>query len=72
MTSSKQTAKQAYTENHQEMCRRIALLMTAMDKHQKRANADEKNWGFVGDLQSVNELLARTLHSMGVEGFVER
>lgn len=66
------TAKADYEAKHKELCRRIALLMTAADKHQKKAQADEKNWGYAGDLGHVNELLAQTLHTLGVEEFVER
>jgi len=57
-TRDNRTAAQAYDENWMAIFANLNKLRAGLDAHKRQAFADPKNWGFVGDLAHVNELLA--------------
>jgi hypothetical protein len=59
------TAKQAYDHRQRLIRAHVAQLLTLLDEHQKKAAADELDWGYVGDLGRVIELLNETISALG-------
>jgi hypothetical protein len=57
-TKDTRTAAQAYDENWMAIWSNLNSLRRGLDAHHAEALADPKNWGRVGDLAHVNELLA--------------
>jgi hypothetical protein len=69
MARQKRTAAQAYNE----MATAITALMNQINdglaNHKRDANADPKNWGYVGDLGYYREQLREIVNGMtGEEG----
>ena len=58
-TSQTKTAAQAYDETSAAITAALNHLANGLAKHKKEAHADPKNWGYVGDLNHVNDLLQR-------------
>jgi len=59
------TAKQAYDHRQRVIRAHVAQLQALLDEHQKKAAADELDWGYVGDQGRVIELLTETLSALG-------
>ncbi len=56
-----QTAIDLYAERREDIARLIDWLGLELDKHQARAKADPKDWGYAGDLGNVRAKLVKTV-----------
>ena len=59
--SAKQTASDLYTQRREDIARLTDWLDLELDKHQARAEAEPRDWGYAGDLGHVREKLIETL-----------
>jgi hypothetical protein len=66
-TTETKTAKQAYADTAREIRRDIAILQNALDDHRLRHKGQPNNWGYVGDLSHVRELLQNIHSFLGVD-----
>ena len=49
--------REEYNEKQQQIRIQIIKIMDKIDKHQNNQTQDSKNWGYLGDLEFVNERL---------------
>lgn len=54
------TAKQTYQKHQEEIKSKIKALELALKNHAKKFSKNETNWGYVGDLGRIKELLSET------------
>ena len=59
--SAKQTASDLYTERREDIARLTDWLDLELDKHQARAEAEPRDWGYAGDLGNVRAKLVQTV-----------
>lgn len=64
MTTTNETASQAYAERRSDIARLIDVLQMELDAHAKRAALAEKHWGYPGDLGRIREGLIELVMSM--------
>jgi hypothetical protein len=64
MTTTNETASQAYAKRRSDIARLIDVLQMELDAHAKRAALAEKHWGYPGDLGRVREGLIELVMSM--------
>ena len=55
------TAEVTYEERHQEIAEQLKSIGEALDAHKERHQARPADWGLVGDLGHVKELLGELL-----------
>ena len=72
----RQTAAEAYAAARSDIARLLDVLDMELAKHETRAKADARDWGFAGDLQKVRSDLIDTvafasgMEREAVEGFL--
>ena len=60
--SKEKTAQEAFDLKYEQVMSNLKRLNVAVQKDQDKFNATgSKNWGFVGDLERINDLLIRAL-----------
>lgn len=64
MTTTNETASQAYAKRRSEIARLIDVLQMELDAHAKRAALAEKHWGYPGDLSRIREGMIELVMSM--------
>lgn len=64
MTTTNETASQAYGKRRSDIARLIDVLQMELDAHAKRAALAEKHWGYPGDLGRIREGLIELVMSM--------
>ena len=64
MTTTNETASQAYAKRRSDIARLIDVLQMELDAHAKRAALAEKHWGYPGDLGRIREGLIELVMSM--------
>ncbi len=52
-TPARRTATTAYADARNDIARLLDVLDMELAKHDERAKADQKNWGFAGNLQKL-------------------
>lgn len=63
-----QTAQERYEANKAEIVEKMTRLQAMLDKHVSDFVEDGcKNWGYVGDLANVNDMLSRALNEEELE-----
>jgi hypothetical protein len=62
--SAKQTASELYAERREDLARLLDWLDLELGKHQAKAEAQPRDWGYAGDLGYVIEKLTQTLASL--------
>ena len=58
-------AAKMYAQRRREIAGLIVKLESKLRHHEQRAQKDPGDWGFVGDLGRVSELLAELVASFG-------
>lgn len=64
MTTTNETASQAYARRRSDIARLIDVLQMEFDAHAKRAALADKHWGYPGDLGRIREGLIELVMSM--------
>ncbi len=64
MTTTNETASQAYAKRRSDIARLIDVLQIELDAHAKRAALADKHWGYPGDLGRIREGLIELVMSM--------
>ena len=64
MTTTNETASQAYAKRRSEIARLIDVLQMELDAHAKRAALADKHWGYPGDLGRIREGMIELVMSM--------
>lgn len=64
MTTSNETASQAYAKRRSDIARLIDVLQMELDAHAKRAALADTHWGYPGDLGRIREGLIELVMSM--------
>ena len=64
MTTTNETASQAYAKRRGDIARLIDVLQMELDAHAKRAALADKHWGYPGDLGRIREGLIELVMSM--------
>jgi hypothetical protein len=64
MTTTNETASQAYAKRRSDIARLIDVLQMELDAHAKRAALAEKHWGYPGDLGRIREGMIELVMSM--------
>jgi hypothetical protein len=59
--SAKQTASELYTERREDIARLIDWLDLELGKHQAKAKAEPRDWGYAGDLGNIRAKLIRAV-----------
>ena len=59
--SAKQTASELYTQRREDIARLIDWLDLELGKHQAKAQAEPRDWGYAGDLGNVRAKLVRAV-----------
>lgn len=59
--SAKQTASELYTQRREDIARLIDWLDLELGKHQAKAEAEPRDWGYAGDLGNVRAKLIRAV-----------
>ena len=59
------SARQAYDHRQRQIEALVARLRVLLAAHREEAAADRLNWGYVGDLGRVIELLGETVSALG-------
>lgn len=68
MTTTNETASQAYAKRRSDIARLIDVLQMELDAHAKRAALADTHWGYPGDLGRIREGLIELVMSMsGIE-----
>ena len=70
MTSTNETASQAYAKRRNDIARLIDVLQMELDAHAKRAALADTHWGYPGDLDRIRAELIDLI--MGVSIGMER
>jgi hypothetical protein len=58
---TKQTASELYDQRREDIARVLDWVELELDKHQAKAEAEPRDWGYAGDLGYVIEKLTQTL-----------
>jgi hypothetical protein len=75
-SKTRRTASEAYAAARNDIARLLDVLDMELAKHDERAKADERNWGFAGNLDKVRSDLIETVAFISgmdrpeVEGFL--
>jgi hypothetical protein len=75
-SKTRRTATEAYAAARNDIARLLDVLDMELTKHDERAKADERNWGFAGILDKVRSDLIDTVAFISgmdrpqVEGFL--
>lgn len=64
-SSKPQTAHEAYVAKHAELMLNIARLQARINARAVRGSLDTHNWGHVGDLGRINEMIKVALGEEG-------
>ena len=59
--ATKQTACELYDERREDIARVLDWIELELDKHQAKAEAEPRDWGYAGDLGNVRAKLIRTV-----------
>jgi hypothetical protein len=59
------TAKRAYDHRQRVIRAHVAQLQALLREHREKAADDDLDWGYVGDLGRVIELLGETVSALG-------
>jgi hypothetical protein len=59
--STKQTARDLYTQRREDIARLIDWLDLELGKHQAKAESEPRDWGYAGDLGNVRAKLVRAV-----------
>jgi len=59
--ATKQTARELYDERREDIARVLDWIELELDKHQAKAEAEPRDWGYAGDLGNVRAKLIRTV-----------
>jgi hypothetical protein len=57
--------KEKYHKHQEEVILKLERLKLALNEHSKRFNDNDTDWGYLGDLGRINDILAE------LDGFVE-
>jgi hypothetical protein len=57
--------KEKYLKNQEEIQLKLERLKLAINEHSKKFNKNNTDWGYLGDLGRINDILAE------LDGFVE-
>lgn len=60
-TTKNQTAHDAYVDNYAETMTNIKRLQVYLETHAMKEAADQRNWGYAGDLGRINNLVLEAL-----------
>lgn len=60
-TAKKQTAHDVYVARHAELMANLSRLQAHVETHAMKEAVDQRNWGYAGDLEYINELVLRAL-----------
>jgi len=63
-----ETAANAYAGKRETTDLLLTRLAYLVEEHSGKALSDPKNWGLVGDLERVNELLVEAERALGGSG----
>jgi len=67
-SNTRQNAAEAYTAARNDIARLLDVMQMELEAHDKRAQADEKNWGFAGNLQKTrSDLINAVAFIAGME-----
>jgi len=61
------TAVQEYESRKRNIISKLAGINKLLKKHAKKQEQNPNNWGFVGDLGKVEELLSEIQNLLGAE-----
>ena len=64
MTTTNETASQAYAKRRSDIARLLDVLQMELDAHAKRAALADTHWGYPGDLGRIREGLIELVMSM--------
>lgn len=64
MTTTNETASQAYAKRRSDIAHLIDVLQMELDAHAKRAALADTHWGYPGDLGRIREGLIELVMSM--------
>jgi len=64
MTTTNETASQAYAKRRSDIARLIDVLQMELDAHAKRAALADTHWGYPGDLGRIREGMIELVMSM--------
>ena len=64
MTTTNETASQAYAKRRSDIARLIDVLQMELHAHAKRAALADTHWGYPGDLGCIREGLIELVMSM--------
>ncbi|MCC5786900.1 MAG: hypothetical protein JJU33_09385 [Phycisphaerales bacterium] len=68
MTTTNETASQAYAKRSADIARLIDVLQMELEAHAKRAALADKHWGYPGDLGRIREgLIELVMSTSGME-----
>jgi hypothetical protein len=56
------SAQETYNKLQKEINEKIAELQKALKNHEAAFAKDDKNWGYVGDIGSINYTLSEFVH----------
>lgn len=63
-----QTAPEAYARRLRRVSAMLGWIEDELETHQQKQTANPGNWGFVGDLTAMDELIKRALgHISGID-----
>jgi hypothetical protein len=60
------TAKEEYAIRRKEAGRLLRQLDSTINRHAKRQQSRDFDWGYVGDIGRMNEILREAIRFMGV------
>lgn len=62
------TANEAYIKEARRVRDQLSEVYNRLKAHELHQAKQPRNWGFVGDLEHVNEVLFNLLDTFGAEG----
>lgn len=57
----KQTAHDAYLDKHMELMHNIKRLQAYVETHAMKEPINQRNWGYAGDIDYINDLVLRAM-----------
>ncbi len=60
-TAKPQTAHDTYVAKHAEVMANLKALQIHVETHSMKEAADQKNWGYAGDLDYINKMILQAL-----------
>lgn len=65
-------AQDTYKKNRESVNEMMQRLTACLDAHSKRQAVDAANWGYIGDIEHVEMLIAQAVFSLGGMGEGEK